>query len=335
VRRRAPTIKDIAAEAGVSKSAVSRALLGQGEVSEDARRRIETAAQRLGYVANAMAAGLRSRTKSIGVVVRDVTRPYYGVLFAAMQAQAERRGYLLVTATSAEDLDISNAIGVVRSLISLQVDGLILASTQLDSERIAPFVPRLPMVVAGRMELGSAVSGVYSDDQDGGSVLAAHVLASGHRRVAVGLVDEAYSLSQNIRGRAMIDRLRGGGAEAVVIDVPDDKHMAGSVDGILADGAITALMCPTDAGMMDALEAMRVRGMACPDDLSVTGYDGLGGLANPYLGLTTYRQPVEDIGAHAVDMVVDAIERPGRPVTHISLPGHLVPGRTVSPPARR
>jgi len=178
------------------------------------------------------------------------------------------------------------------------------------------------------------VPGVYSDDVDGGRVLADHVVAAGHRRVAVGLVEEQYSLSQHIRGRAMIDRLRAHGAHPVVIDVPDDKHMADVLDAVLEDRGVTALMCPTDAALMDSLEALRIRGLTCPDDLSATGYDGLGALASPYLGLTTYRQPVEAMGATAVDLVVGAIEQPDAPVAHIALRGHLMPGRMVAPPAR-
>ncbi|HEX8508384.1 MAG TPA: LacI family DNA-binding transcriptional regulator, partial [Propionibacteriaceae bacterium] len=105
VRTKAPTILDVALEAGVSKSAVSRALLGQGEVSNHTRDRIQRAADKLGYVTNAMARGLvSSSTHTLGLVLRDVTRPFYAELQYGMQVQAERRGYQLVTITSARDL---------------------------------------------------------------------------------------------------------------------------------------------------------------------------------------------------------------------------------------
>lgn len=329
-RRKAPTIKDIAAEAGVSKSAVSRALLGQGEVSAHTRERVEDAARKLGYVANAMAAGLRSRTNTIGVVLRDISRPYYGALFAAMQEQAEQRGYRLVTATSAGELDVANAIGVVRSLMSLQVDGVILASAQLDSEQILPVLQRVPVVVAGRMELGSNVPGVYCDDVDGGNALAEVVHRAGHQRVAVGIVEPQYSLSQHLRGEAMSQYLRSRGVDVVEIALPDDRHMDEVLTTVLADSDITALMCPTDAALLGVLEGLQRRGLA-DDVLSLTGYDGVGPLASSYLGFTTYRQPVEEIGARAIDLMVDAIQQPDDDeVPHVALRGKIVRGRTVA-----
>ncbi|MDF2992340.1 MAG: LacI family transcription regulator [Microbacterium sp.] len=329
-RRKAPTIKDIAAEAGVSKSAVSRALLGQGEVSPHTRQRVEDAARTLGYVANAMAAGLRSRTNTIGVVLRDISRPYYGALFAAMQEQAEQRGYRLVTATSAGELDVANAIGVVRSLMSLQVDGVILASAQLDSEQILPVLERIPVVVAGRMELGSNVPGVYCDDVDGGTSLADVVFRSGHQRVAVGIVERSYSLSQHVRGEAMSGYLSKKGVDVVEIPLPDDRHMEEALSVVLADPGITALMCPTDAAVLAVLEELQRR-ESSGNTLSLTGYDGVGPLASPYLGFTTYRQPVEEIGARAIDLMVDAIQRPDDDdVPHVALRGEVVRGRTVA-----
>jgi DNA-binding LacI/PurR family transcriptional regulator len=331
-RRKAPTIKDIAAEAGVSKSAVSRALLGQGEVSTEAREKIEAAADRLGYVANAMAAGLRSRTRTLGVVLRDINRPYYGALYSAMQRRAEERGYRLVTATSAGELDVASAIGALRSLISLQVDGLVIASAQLASEQIVPFIERIPIVVAGRMELEAVVPGVYCDDVDGGTLLAQHLLEAGHHRIAVGLVAAEYSLSQHVRGQAMIDTIRAAGADAVVLDISSDGEVRKVAEKVLEDDTITAMMCPTDMGVVDVLDELRVRGLSSPDALSLTGYDGLGALATPFLGLTTYRQPVDEIGARAIDLLVEGIEDPESRSSsaHIAVRGEFVPGRTVS-----
>src|SRR4051794_24163895 len=89
-----PTIIDIAREAGVSKSLVSRALLGQGRISETTRDRIVEVAERLGYVKNAMAQGLVSqRTQTLGVLVRDAANPFYGHLHAALEERAAERGY--------------------------------------------------------------------------------------------------------------------------------------------------------------------------------------------------------------------------------------------------
>jgi DNA-binding LacI/PurR family transcriptional regulator len=329
--RKAPTIVDVAAEAGVSKSAVSRALLGQGEVSADTRERVERAAQKLGYVANAMARGLvSSQTKTIGVVLRDVTRPFYAWLQAGMQLQAENRGYQIVTVTSAGELEIADALRALTTLVSLQVDGLVIASARLPSEEIVPFIDRVPVVVAGRRETSRGITSVFCDDVDGGHVLADHLLQLGHKRVAVVLVDRSYSLSQNARGVAMVERIRDAGATAVVWEVAADLHAGEMVDSQLDGCDVTAIMCPTDSAMMDVLEVLRRRDKVAPDDFAVTGYDGFGPLASPYLGLTTFRQPVEEIGRTAIDLLVDRIEGRTDQDRLVALRGSLVVGRTAS-----
>lgn len=330
-RAKVPTILDIATEAGVSKSAVSRALLGQAEVSVPTRERVERAAEKLGYVANAMARGLvSSRTKTLGVVLRDVTRPFYGELQAGMQIQAEKRGYQIVTATSAGELELSDALRALKSLISLQVDGLAIASAHLASEEVVPFIERVPIVVAGRRETGRGITSVFCDDTDGGRQLSSHLLQLGHRRIAVLLVSRDYSLSQNARGLAMIESIRKAGGSATVWEVTDDTASEKAVAAQLAGANVTAIMCPTDTAMMDVLEVLRARGRSAPHNYSVTGYDGFGPLSAAYLGLTTFRQPVREIGRASIDLLIDKVEGTSNQDRLVALRGDLVVGRTAA-----
>ena len=333
---KAPTILDVAVEAGVSKSAVSRALLGQGEVSQETRERVERAALKLDYVANAMARGLvSSHTKVLGAVLRDVTRPFYAELQSAMQRQAENRGYQLVTVTSASDLEVADALTALRGLISLQVDGLVLASARLPSEDIVPYINRVPIVVAGRRETARGITSVFCDDADGGRQLAEYVLSLRHRKVAVVVVDKSYSLSQNIRGAAMVDALERGGITPSVWNVTNDGQAQQVVSAHLADGEVVdAIMCPTDPAAVDVLETLREAGLSAPEDVTVTGYDGFGPLAAPFLGLTTFRQPIEEIGVSSIDMLIDKIEGRSLRDRLIALRGDLVTGRTAAPFAK-
>ncbi|MFL5999276.1 MAG: LacI family DNA-binding transcriptional regulator [Streptomyces sp.] len=330
-RGKAPTILDIAAEAGVSKSAVSRALSGQGEVSAATRDRVELAARKLGYVANAMARGLvASQTKTVGVLLRDVTRPFYAWLQTAMQRAAEDRGYQIVTATSAADLGVADALRALTSLVSLQVDGLVVSSARLPSEEIVPFIERVPIVVAGRRETSRGITSVFCDDADGGTMLAEHLLQLGHGRIAVVLTDQSYSLSQYARGISMIERIRAAGKTAVVWEAASDRE-AGQVITDRIDGSgVTAIMCPTDSAAVDALEVLRRRGESAPEEYTVTGYDGFGPLATPYLGLTTFRQPVEEIGRTSIELLIDRIEGKTDQDRLVELRGTLVEGRTAA-----
>jgi DNA-binding LacI/PurR family transcriptional regulator len=328
-----PTIVDVAAAAGVSKSAVSRALLGQGEVSPDARKRIEAAAKRLGYVANAMARGLvSSRTRTLGVVLRDVRKPYYAYLQAGTQAQAERRDHRIVTTTNAGELEVADALREITNLISLQVDGLIIAPARLPSEEYTQFVERVPIVVAGRREMSRGISSTACDDTEGGDALAQHLLQLGHRRIAVLLVDTSYSLRYSLRGLAMIEGIRAGGGTPSVWEMPTDHGAAETLAAHLDHADVTAIMCPTDASAMTVLEVLRQRGGSALTDYSVTGYDGFGPLAAPYLGLTTFRTPIEEMGRTAVDLLVDRIEGRTDEDRFVSLRGTVIPGRTARAP---
>lgn len=332
-RAKAPTILDIAVEAGVSKSAVSRALLGQGEVSESVRQRVEGAAAKLGYVANAMARGLVSaRTGTIGAVLRDMTRPFYGELFAGMQLGAEPRGYQVVTVTSAGDLEVADALRTLKSLISMQVDGLVIASARLPSEQIVPFIDRVPIVVAGRAETSPGITSVSSDDDFGGRGIAQHVLTLGHTRIAVLLVDRAYSLSQNARGEAMVQQIRDAGHSPIVWRIDADADAATTVAAQLGSTDVDAIMCPTDGAAIDVMEVLRLRGQSAPEDVSVTGYDGIGPLAAPFFGLTTLRVPVKEIGRTSIELLIDRIEGTAQGDRLVALKGLLVEGRTARAP---
>lgn len=329
-KAKTPTIVDVAAAAGVSKSAVSRALLGQGEVSPATRKKIEEAAKRLGYVANAMARGLvSSRTRTLGVVLRDVRKPYYAYLQAGTQAQAERRGYRIVTTTNAGLLEVDDALDEITNLISLQVDGLIIAPARLPSEEYVSFLERIPIVVAGRRETNRGISSVACDDNEGGHTLAQHLLELGHRRIAVLLVDTSYSLRYSSRGLAMIDGVRAGGGTPIVWEMPTDHDAAETVMAHLDEADVTAIMCPTDAAAMAVLEVLRQRSESALTDYSVTGYDGFGPLAAPFIGLTTFRTPIEEMGRTAVDLLVDQIEGHTDEDRFVSLRGKVVKGRTA------
>ena len=328
-RARTPTILDVAAAAGVSKSAVSRALLGQGDVSPETRRRIETAAQELGYVANAMARSLVSaKTHNLGVVLRDVRKPYYAYLQASMQAQAEQRRYRIVATTNAGPSEVADALREIKNLISLQVDGLVIAPARLPTSEFTPFLDRVPIVVAGRHETAAGISSVAVDDVDGGRSLAEHVLSLGHTRVAVAVVDVGYSERYHTRGSAMVDALTAGGATVTVVDTPTDLEAARHLDAALGSG-VTALMCPTDASALELLALLQERGDDALDRYSVTGFDGYGPLASPYIGLTTYRVPQEEIGRTAIDLLVDRIEGRSDLDRFVSLRGSVVAGRTA------
>lgn len=201
---RQPTIFDVAAEAGVSKSMVSRVMRGEGGVRQEKVDRVLAAAKKLGYVPSAMASGLASkRTKTLGVVVRNAKLPFYGFLQGAMQKRARERGYQMVSISGVEELSADDARQALRDLIALRVEGLIVCSAMLAVEDFMPFIDRIPFVMAGHEDTTRTVSSVFCDEEDGGRRIAQYVHDFGHREVAVFLVPREYSVSQYGRGMAI------------------------------------------------------------------------------------------------------------------------------------
>jgi DNA-binding LacI/PurR family transcriptional regulator len=329
------TIVDVAQAAGVSRSSASRALLGQPKVSPETVAKVLEAAERLGYTANAMAQGLANRHSGmLGGFVRDVSNVYYAELCGALNARAKDHHRQLLLTSGTWDLRVEDEIAAIRTLLSLRVDGMVIASSALPDEAILPVARHVPTVVMGRPETHPDLSSISLDEVAGGTAMAEHILQLGHRNVAVALVPTEFSLSQHARGRAMIDTLQAAGAVVRVINAYPDRPITEIVDLAVAQPHATALMCSSSPTCVAILAELDSRGISVPGQISVTSFDTTGPFGDPYLGLTSYTQPVAELGRRAVDLLVDMITTPSNPPARVMLRGEVVPGRTAGPAPR-
>ncbi|MGI5284403.1 LacI family DNA-binding transcriptional regulator [Nonomuraea polychroma] len=334
-RSRNPTIIDVANRAGVSKSVVSRVFSGRGSVKGETRQRVLDAAEEIGYVVNAVArAMVAHRTYTLGAFVRDASTPFYGYLLTAMQERAAFHGYRVVTATGSGRFAVADEYRALETLTMLQVEALIVCSGALPAAQIVPFAERLPTVVAGRPETHDSITSVFCDEHEGGVALADHLVELGHRNVAVIKVLASESITMAPRTAAMVERLRQRGARVLEIHGPVRDAAGRWATEILRHPEITAVMAPSDRHAVALMEQLHLRNVAVPGDLSVTGYDGIGDLATPLIGLTHWRQPIDLIGSRAVDALVRLLDGETPPDHHQAVSGSLVVGRTTAPPAR-
>ncbi len=337
---RHPTIIDVAERAGVSKSVVSRVFSGRGSVREATRERVLDAAAELGYVVNASARAMTAhRTYTLGVFVRDAATPFYGHLLTTMQERAARHGYRTVTTTGAGRFEVADERRALETLLMLQVEGLLVCSGALPSVDVEAFARRVPTVVAGRPETSPSVSSVFCDEVHGGTAMADHLAALGHRDVAVLVLPPEHSLTMAPRTAAMARRLVERGLRVVELPAGSLDTVGEQIGPLLAAPGLTAVMAPSDAYAVRLLEGLARSGVAVPQALSVTGYDGIGPFSTPLIGLTSWRQPLDEIGRRAVDTLVELLDGdappPPPPPHHLAIPGSLVPGRTaVALPAR-
>lgn len=304
MRRRWVTAAEVAEAAGVSRSAVSRAFTDGASVAPDTRARVMQAATRLGYAPSAVGRGLvAARTGLVGLVVAELTNPFYAALTAAVAEKLRAAGHapLLLLAPAADRTD-----ELLPSLAAWRVDGVIIASATLGS-RMARLcaAARIPVVLLDRQ--GEArprgVREVASDNEAAGAAVARALLARGHRRPAfvAGIEDTATSRAREagflrglaeggvrLAGRAAGHYTRAGGAAA-------------ARDLLQRRARPDAIFCANDEMALGVLDAARMEfGLRVPEELSVAGFDDIAPAALEGYALTTMRQDVEGLAAAAV-----------------------------------
>lgn len=332
------TISDVAAAAGVSRATATRALKGEGRFAPDTRDRIIAEAERLGYVRNTMAAELAAgRTGTVGLMLRDASNPAYGLLFSRLQDEAHQRGLDLVTVTIGADEQGAKQVNALQRLLGMRVAGLIVATGGITAAQLEPFADQVPILRAGRVESAGRIHTAHYDDEGHGRLLASHVVSLAHRQVVVLAGSPEASYPEHLRALAMRDVLIDAGVAVTMISAgarPDE-----GVDEALkaVRAGATAVMCASDYRQLAVMRALRSVGMSVPDDVSVTGCDGILPGAD-LLGLTTVRIPVEAVAAAAVETMQALLtadddgddDDESDPVVRRSFAGTLVPGTTAA-----
>ncbi|MEV0831279.1 LacI family DNA-binding transcriptional regulator [Nonomuraea rubra] len=315
--------------AGVSATTVSHTLNGRRPVAEETRRRVLRAIEELGYRPNVLARGLRtSRSQTIGLIIPDITNPFYPALARGLQDVLGPAGY---------DQIISNTDGVRRAeqaaieqMIARQVDGPAFAVFHTHAEDLLPVIDAgIPVVRLGGRLAQRGVDVVHSDDEGGAAEATRHLLAWGYRRIAFVCGPAAEgSAAERVAGyraalaeagvpagRALVEHTefsRAGGAEGVarLLELPEPPD---------------AVLCANDVMAIGALDVAALRGLRVPDDLAVMGFDDIdaAGMVSP--GLTTMANPAREIGQATATRLLERLGGTiGEPSTELVIPARLV-----------
>jgi DNA-binding LacI/PurR family transcriptional regulator len=326
---RPPTIRDVAARAGVSHQTVSRVINDNPQVTEATRERVLAAIRELAFVPSPMARGLLSnQTRSIGVVAEDVSDHFFARMVAGAEAEARRRGYFLMIGSVEPDDDEA---GYLRLMLERRVEGLIVArpTASLSPDARSAGVPLV--TVGSSLETGVPLVDV--DNRQGGYDATRHLLDHGHRRIAT-IVGPAGWPSAAARLEGYRDALREAGAEELVERASGwglENGVAGATRLLDRGADFTALFAHSDLIALGAIRRLREAGLRVPDDVSVVGYDDLPIADYVEPALTTVHQPMREVGAVAAGFVLDQLARGGPPErsAHL-LPAVLVPRQSVS-----
>lgn len=291
-------MRDVAEAAGVSTAAVSYAINGSGRVSPAVAARVRETASTLGYTPSRSALALRTgRSGILACVVPTLASPVFPEIAHAVQAAAAMRGLatLLVDAGS----DPSEELAALALLARQGVDGAVVVLSP--DIRVAD-LPMLPMVTLDS-PLGDLPC-VRADHRAGGLLAAQYLADRGHRRV--GLLSGDPGVFSSRERRAGFLNAASGGLEVIWDEiVPLLPNLPVEVRQRLAGTDVTAVACVNDVVAIGALGALRAAGRPVPGDVAVIGFDDIALAAWPLVDLTTVRQPITDLAARAVDLLIN------------------------------
>ncbi|MGW4385362.1 LacI family DNA-binding transcriptional regulator [Streptomyces sp. NPDC004685] len=323
--------EDVAAQAGVSPSTVSRCFASPHQVRPETRARVLAAAERLGYRPSRIARSLAlGRTGTLGLIVPDIANPFFAVIAKAVQARARRKGYAVFLADTDEHPDDEYELALT---LARQVDGLLLVSPRMDESRLVEVVRQVPSVAVNRSVPG--VPSVVAPSEDGLRQAVAHLHALGHRHLAL-ILGARNSWSSEQRGHAVRYAAKQLALQVTEFGPHEPKfHMGAQVADLALAAGATAVVAHNDLMALGVLARLAERGVRVPDDVSVVGADDtlLATVATP--ALTSVRIPLDTFGERAVDLMLRRLDDPDSTPHQSVLTSELIVRRSTGPVLRK
>lgn len=333
------TIFDVAEQAGVSISTVSRALSGQRLVRPVLVERVKRAAEAVGYVPHQAARTLASRrSRIVGAVVPTIDNAIFSRAIQALQQRLDAGGYRLLLATT--EYNRGREVDEVHSLVRHGVDALVLVGSDHDAEVLELVANKaLPFVNTWTTERATGGGAIGFDNHAAMTRVVRHLLSIGHRQIAMIAGVGAGNDRARARSTAFREAMQSAGH-------PPGEHSLVECPYTLQDGRAalrwaaesrprpTAVVCGNDVLALGALIEARAMGITVPRQMSITGFDDLD-LASQFTpALTTVRVPSAAMGELAADYLLARLD--GRSVPDlVALEAELIVRESTAPPPRR
>ncbi len=332
------TIKDIASRTGLSITTVSLVLNGKGEkISASTRELVLSAAREMHYRPNQLAVSLVKRhTKTLGVVLPDITNSFFSFLIKAVEDEAAQHGYHLILCHSSDkkERDIEN----IHMLLDKAVDGIILlssiGSTTQDIENACMIATEngVPVVLIDRVAQIAGICSVSLDNRAGGYMGMRHLLDHGHRRIGILTGPKASPITQERLKGAEKALLEEGLSLANCQVYEGDYHFDSGIlaaDYFLHTG-VSAVFSFNDSMALSLISRALEFSVRIPQELSVMGFDDIAYSRLLNVPLTTIRQPVHEMGVCAAQMLIDQSEQDSQ-VQHRTFKPSLVVRASTAP----
>ncbi|GCD81017.1 LacI family transcriptional regulator [Parageobacillus thermoglucosidasius] len=316
------TIRDVAKLAGVSVATVSRVLNQNGYVNEETEKRVRQAMKELNYKPSEVARALFKKTsKTIGLIVPDITNPFFPELVRAVEDVMNIYDYTVILCNSDEKTEKEKKY--IEVLKQKYVDGIILTTNQLELEEVSEW--NVPMVVLDR-PLSHNYPSVIADNYGGARLATKHLYDIGCRKIA-HIQGPSHVVNAMERFRGYRDEMMELGLwdeRLVILGNYQLKKAKEAVIEALNKYDIDGIFAGNDAMAVGALKAVQQLGFRVPKDIAIIGYDGIPLTEMTTPELSTISQPIYDMGAIAARILIKQIE--GKPLEklHYVLPVELV-----------
>lgn len=324
--RQTITAHDVAREAGVSQSAVSRSFTNGASVSPDTRRKVQEAASRLGYRPNFIARSMiTGRSNIIGVAMAYLGNQFYPEMLHALSAALRKSDRRILLFTTEMD---GNADPILDEVLRYRVDALILASATLSSHAALEYRQAgLPIVMLNRKTDDPCASSVTGDNVGGARTLAAFLIAGGHRRFAfvAGLPDSSTSRDREASFTARLIAEGFGPPMRVEGGYDYERARQAARDLFSAPTPPDAIFCANDHMALSVIETARAEfGLSVGRNVSIVGFDDAGPAAWPSFALTTYMQPIQAMVDCVAAIIDQQMGNPDAPSVQAVVPGVLL-----------
>lgn len=337
---RSITIKELAVRAGVSHSTVSRALNNHPAIARETVERVQQLARELNYVPSHFARSLKTnRSHMLGVIVHRIADPFYSEVLGGIQNVAHQFQYGMFVSASENDMERQAAL--IRGTFGRQADALIIGDSFFTSAHLNELGIHVPTVFIHNRAAEILPHSIYHDDVSAMRALTRHLIDLGHRRIAFG-GNQRGGLLHKQRREGVVVELESAGLELCKeydLLAPNGQMSSGA---LLAKQLLnlperpTAILCFNDMQAIGAMQTLQQANVRIPEDISVAGFDDIPLAEFLYPALTTYRQPIWELGQMAARIALNLLGENlnGTLMSEpfITMRGQLMVRRSTAPP---
>lgn len=328
------TIISLSQRTGFSISTVSRVLTGQAancRISASTIALIEAEAKRSGYVPSLLAKGLRTnRTHTIGLIIPCIENPYFAMIASVAVAEAKRLGYTTIIVDSAES-EADEREGIL-SLLSRKVDGILVVPCGEDAEFLENVDTTTPVVLIDRHYSKSELSSICSNNYQGSYDVVKYLLECGHRNILC-IRGNLHSSPVQDRVKGYLDALQGAGLDGQGLlrgsSFSIDNGYLETKLALNSGRSFTAIFALSNTILLGAIKAIREAGLSIPGDISVVSFDNSNYLDFLDPAITHVNQPINNMGALAIKVLIQRINKEADAGSRIELPTQLIVNASV------